>query len=162
MMKKVTVAALFLIFAVVPLALYAAGDDNAAPSSAANKSSLSGNPSYFEGVWVGRWPGFKGPGLYQDVTLIISRGAKEGVFIVQYSWEGGPAGSGFPISPGSVKTKGKEEGAQIVFEWQNKEGREQKITLNKHEDNKVKAKLEKSGPTRPGERPFNETILNRK
>jgi len=162
MMKKVIVAALFLLMLVMPLAVRAAGDDNDAPSSAANKSSLSGNPSYFEGVWAGRWPGFKGPGINMDVTVKIGRGAKEGVFLVEYSWEGGPAGSGFPVFPGSVKTKGKEEGDQFVFRWQDKQGREHKITLNKHEDNKVKAKLEKSGPTGPNERPSNETTLNRK
>jgi hypothetical protein len=51
---------------------------------------------------------------------------------------------------------------QFVFGWRNKEGRDLQVTLKKHEDNKVKARIDKSGPTRPNERPFNETYLSRK
>ncbi|GAB4240111.1 MAG: hypothetical protein OHK0028_18150 [Deltaproteobacteria bacterium] len=162
MRKDVSVAALFLLIAVVPLAVFSAEGDKAASLPAENSSSPSGNSSYFEGVWVGSWPGFRSASFSQDVTIKIDRGAKEGVFPVEYSWGGGPPGSGFPRLPGSVKTKGKEEGGQFVFGWTNKVGRKVTITLKKQEGNKVKAMLEKSGPSDPNERPFNETTLKRK
>jgi len=145
MLKKATVAALFLVIAFLPLTGIAAGD-----------------PSYFEGDWAGRWPGFKSEANFQDAAINISKGNAEGVFLVVYSWEGGPTGSGFPTFPGSVKAKGKVEGDQLVFGWKNKQGREITVTLKKHEENKIKAKLEKSGPTMNNERPINEAIFHRK
>jgi hypothetical protein len=36
------------------------------------------------------------------------------------------------------------------------------ITLKKYEENKIMARLEKSGPTGNNERPFNEAIFQRK
>ncbi len=145
MSKKVTVAALFLMIAFLPLTGYAAGD-----------------PSYFEGDWVGRWPGFKSSANFQDAAINIRKGGAEGVFLVEYSWEGGPSGSGFPTFPGSVKAKGKMEGETLVFEWTNKKGGQNTMTLKKHEEGKIKARLEKSGPTGNNERPFNEAIFHRK
>lgn len=162
MMKKVTVAALFLLMAFVPLAGYAAGDDKPTSLPAENDSPPSGNPSYFEGVWVGSWPGHRDASKSQDVTVVIRRGKKEGVFPVKYSWGEVTAGSGLSVTPGSVKAKGKEEGDKFVFGWENKQGREFTVTLKKHEENKVKARLEKSGPLESKERPYYEAILNRK
>lgn len=161
-MKKVTVAALFLLVAFLPLTGYAAGDDNASALPAGGQSASSGNPSYYEGDWVGRWPGFKSTANFQDAAISIRRGNKEGVYLVEYSWEGGPPGSGFPTFPGSVKAKGKEEGDTLIFSWTNKKGKETTITLKKHEEGKIKARLEKSGPTANNERPSNEAIFKRK
>ena len=162
MVKKVTVAALFLLVAFLPLAGFAAGEDNATALPAGSQSSTSGNPSYFEGDWAGRWPGFKSASIYQDAAISIRRGKKEGVFLVEYSWEGGPSGSGFPTLPGSIKAKGREEGDKFVFGWTNKQGREMTMTLQKQEENKIHARLEKSGPTGNNERPFNEAVFKRK
>jgi len=162
MMKKVSVAALFLLMAFLPLTEYAAGKDNATALPAGDQASPSGNPSYFEGDWVGMWPGFKSSSIYMDAAISIRRGNKEGVFLVEYSWEGGPSGSGFPKLPGSVKAKGREEGDTLIFAWTNKQGKETTVTLKKHEEGKIKAKLEKSGPTGNNERPFNEAIFKRK
>jgi len=145
MMKKVTVAALFLSIAFLPLTGVAAGD-----------------PSYFEGVWVGSWPSWKSSSMVQDVTVEIRRGNVEGVFLVDYAWGGGPHGSGFPPQPGSINAKGKEEGDQFIFEWSSKQGKDMKVILKKYEANKAKAKLEKSGLMGRHERPTNETVLNRK
>jgi hypothetical protein len=162
MLKTVTVAVLFLLMAFLPLTGYAAGNDNAVALPAGEQSSSSGNPSYFEGDWVGRWPGFKSSSIYQDAAINIRKGKKEGVFLVEYSWEGGPSGSGFPTFPGSVKAKGREEGDKFVFGWTNKQGKEMTITLKKYEESKIMARLEKSGPTGNNERPFNEAIFQRK
>jgi hypothetical protein len=154
----------FVVFAIATMAVaaHAAGHDNATPVPGGDKSSPSVGPSYFEGVWAGSWPGWRGSSVYQEVTVKIARGKKDGGFIVEYSWGPGPAGSGFPPIPGSFKTKGREEGDQFIFGWTNKEGRNFQVTLKKHEDNKAKARIERSGPTGPQERPYNETYLNRK
>jgi hypothetical protein len=119
-------------------------------------------PSYFEGEWAGTWPGWIRPSISQDVTLKITRGEMEGVFLVEYSWGSAPTGSGFNPFPGTVRTKGREEGDQFIFGWKNKQGRDFQITLKKHEADKAKARLDKSGPTGLKERPYNETYLNRK
>jgi hypothetical protein len=162
MMKKVTVAVLFLLMAFLPLEGPAAGNDNATALPAGDPSSSSGNPSYFVGDWVGSWPGFKSSSIHQDAAINIRKGKKEGVFLVKYSWEGGPSESGFPQFPGSIKAKGRQEGDTLVFGWTNKQGREMTITLKKIEENKIMARIEKSGPTGNNERPFNEAIFKRK
>jgi len=42
------------------------------------------------------------------------------------------------------------------------QGRDFEITLQKYKDNVVKARIDRSGPYKPSERPYNETYLNRK
>ena len=160
MIRKVVFSV--FVAAVLVVTGQAADRDNATPLPGESKSTPSIGPSYFEGVWAGAWPGWRSLSVSQDVTVKINRGDKEGVFIVEYSWGPGTSGSGFPPLPGSLKAKGRVEGDQFVFGWRNKEGRDLQVTLKKHEDNKVKARIDKSGPSRPNERPFNETYLNRK
>lgn len=140
----------------------AANSDNATPLPGESRAAPSIDPTYFEGVWVGAWPGWRITSASQDVTVKISRGGREGVFIVEYSWGPGATGSGFPPLPGAVKTRGRVEGDQFVFGWRNKQGRDFQVALKKHEDNKVRAKIDRSGPTGPNERPYSETYLSRK
>jgi hypothetical protein len=140
---------------------HAAGIGNAVPPGEV-KGASSISPSYFEGIWVGAWPGYRTASATQDVTVSIARGGREGVFIVDYSWGPAPPGTGFPTQAGSRKAKGRVEGDEFVFGWKNKEGNDVKVTLKKLEENKVKAMLERSGPSKPGERPFNETTMNRR
>ena len=150
-----------LLLAVAAVAGHATNSDNAAPLSGEDKSSLSGAPSYFEGVWVGNWEAYLGQSTTQDVTLKIDKGMMEGVFIVEYSW--GPVQYSTSIVPaGSLKAKGREEGDLLVFKWKNKQGRDFSMTLQKYKDNVIKARVDRSGPMGPGERPYNETYLNRK
>ncbi len=158
-MRRVLVAALFV--AVAAVGAYAAGSDNAASPPGEGKDSPSGAPSYYEGTWVGAWPGWLVASASQDVTIKIERGAKEGVFRVEYSWGASTLRRG-TVPPGSVRTKGREEDDRFVFKWTNKRGNDVEITLRKDTDDKVKARIEKSGPLPPGERPYNETILKRK
>ena len=151
-----------LAIAIAALTGSAANGDNVLPVSGENKSSPSVNPSYYEGVWVGAWPGWRSASISQEITIKVMRGDEEGIYLVEYSWGAAPADSGFYPMPGSRKLKGREEGDQLVFEWKNKEGRNFKITLKKQEDMKVKARIDKSGPTGSNERPYNETYLRRK
>jgi len=162
MIRKVVFSVFLVAVAAMVVTGHAADSDNATPLPGKSRSTPYIGPSYFEGVWVGAWPGWRSASVSQDVTVKINIGDKEGVFVVEYSWGSGPPGSGFPALPGSLKAKGRVEGDQFVFGWRNKEGRDLQVTLTKHEDNKVKARIDKSGPTRPNERPFNETYLSRK
>ena len=158
-MRRVLLAALSV--AVAAVGAYAAGNDNAASPPGKGKESSSGAPSYFEGVWVGAWPAWVGASASQDITVKIEKGLKEGVFRVEYSW-GAATLRGGTVPPGSLPTRGREEGDRFVFKWANKSGNVVEVTLRKHDDNMVRARIEKSGPLRPGERPYNETILKRK
>lgn len=160
MIRKI-VFSIFLVAVLVGTG-HAADSGNATPSPGERRSTPSVGPSYFEGIWVGAWPGWRSESASQDVTAKINRARSEGVFIVEYSWGPGPSGSGFPPLPGELKTKGRVEGDQFVFGWKNKQGRDFQVTLKKHEDNKVKARIDRSGPTGPNERPYGETYLIRK
>lgn len=158
-MRRIILSALFA--AVAAMGAHAADSDNAGPLPVENKGASSGAPSYFEGVWVGAWPSFQLGSASQDVTVTIERGKKDGVFRVEYAW-GAVSWRKGTIMPGSVRVKGREEDDRFVFKWTNKQGNDVEVTLRKHEDNAVKARLEKSGPLATNDRPFNETILKRK
>jgi len=121
MIRKSILAALFI--AVAAVTGYTASGDNVTPISGEDQSSPSSSPSYFEGVWVGTWPGWRSTSISQDITIKVKRGDTEGMFLVEYSWGSAPAGSGFNPIPGSIKAKGREEGELFVFGWKNKEGR---------------------------------------
>lgn len=138
----------------------AGGADNAAAPAPGDVSSPVQGASFFEGTWRGSWRGFKNPGDAQDVTLRIGKANRQGAFPVHYSWGIPPAGTGFP-PPGSLKTKGREDGDRFVIRWTNKSGNEVELVLKRVEDGKVAARLEKSGVTGPNERPYLETYLNR-
>ena len=159
MIRKAIVSV--LIISVAAVTGYAAKSDNTTPLAGESKSSPSGNPSYFEGVWVGSWQGYYSPGASMGVTLKIDKEIREGVFPVEYSWEAVSTLRGnFPA--GTIKTSGKREGDRFHFKWKNKQGREFEFTLQKESENKVKARIDRSGPYHPHETPYSETYLNRK
>ncbi len=158
-MRRILLATVFV--AVAAVGARAAEGDNAGLLPAEKGGAPSGAPSYYEGTWVGGWPAWLGPGTTQDVTMKIERGAREGVFRVEYSWGATTLHRG-TIPPGSVRTRGREENDHFVFKWTNKRGNDVEITLRKQADDTVKARLEKSGPLGPGERPDSETTLKRK
>jgi hypothetical protein len=148
MIRKVFSAVFFV--SVLATAGFAADKDNAAVP-----------PSYFEGAWAGSWRGFYDPGTKQDITVTIEKGAKEGVFLVDYSW--GMVQYRNRTTPGgSLKSKGRQQGDQFIFEWKTKQGDERKITLQKESENKVKARIDRGGTLPPNESPVSETYLDRK
>lgn len=158
-MKKAVLAALFTVIAAA--AAPAAGSDNTSPFPGADKGAASGTPSWFEGTWVGAWPGWQDTSASQDVTVRIERGIKEGVFRVEYSWDTATWRRRI-VPSGTVTTKGREEADRFVFKWTNKAGNDIEVTLRKREDDTVKARMDRTGALGPGERPYNETILKRK
>ena len=148
MFRKILFAVVFV--SILPAAACAADKDNAAVP-----------PSDFEGVWVGSWGGFYEPSIRMDITLTIEKGSEGGIFPVEYSW-GMVQFKNRTVYPGSLKARGRQEGDQFFFQWKNKQGDENKITLQKESENKVKARFDRGGTLSPGERPSTETYLNRR
>jgi len=133
----------------------------AAAGIAADKDNAAVSPSYFEGTWAGSWGGFYEPGIKQDITLTIEKGGQKGAFRVEYSW-GMVQFRNRTTPAGSLKSKGRQQGDQFIFEWKTKQGDERKITLQKESENKVKARIDRGGTLPPNESPVSETYLDRK
>lgn len=142
----------FAVFLVLALsgAAFSADSDNAAPS-----------PSYFEGVWAGTWPAYLDPATKQDITIAIHRGKKEGVLLAEYEWSSVTLRNR-TLPAGKVKAKGSQEGETFTFGWQNKDGRDLKVTLQKQTEDTVKARIDRGGTLQAHERPYTETTLKRK
>ena len=134
----------FALFVVLMSATgFAADVENAKPPAADGMSTPSDAPSYFEGVWGGKWPwGVNGV----EFTISVGKRNKNGLFGTSYSWEMGQLRNGRLINSGSLKTWGKEQGDQFLIEWKNKEGVKSSITLVKGTEDSVKATFDTEGP----------------
>ena len=122
---------------------FAADVENAKPPATDGLSTPSIAHSYFEGVWVGKWPwGVDGV----ELTITVGKRNKNGLFGTSYSWGMGRLTNGNPIRSGSFKTWGKEQGEQFLIEWKNKEGVKSSITLVKGTEDSVKAIFDTEGP----------------
>jgi hypothetical protein len=133
----------------------------AAAGVAAEKDNAAVPPSYFEGVWAGTWPAYLDPTTRQDITITIRPGKMEGALVAEYEWSS-VALRNRTLPAGKVKARGSQEGDTFTFGWQNKEGRDLKITLQKQTEDTVKARIDRGGTLRPEERPYTETTLKRK
>ena len=133
----------------------------AAAGTAADKDNAAVSPSYFEGVWAGGWPNQYNPSTKLNFTLTIGKRSGEGVFPVEYTWEMLQLRDRM-VPGGSLKTKGRQEGDQFFLTWKNKQGDEQKITLRKESEDKVKARLDRGGILPPNAAQYFESYLTRK
>ena len=135
-----------IIFALVILSMsatgFAADVENKEPPASAGISSPSDAPSYFEGVWVGKW-GWAAEG--NEVTITVGKKNKKGLFSTSYSAESGKASYGTTLKSVSFKTWGKEQGDRFLIEWKNKEGVKSGVTLIKGEGDSVKAIYDSDG-----------------
>jgi hypothetical protein len=159
MSRKTISIALFLAF--LPFVAWAADSDKSTTAPAGDNPSGQSTGSFFQGVWVGEWSGFVDPQIRQDATVEIGAEVKKGVFKVTYSW-GEATYRGKRMWPGKIKTEGSVKDDQLLFSWKNKMGRTFDMTLKKKSDDKIKARIERSGPLGPMESPYSETILTRK
>ncbi|MBI5576731.1 MAG: hypothetical protein HY896_10275 [Deltaproteobacteria bacterium] len=158
-MNRKVVFVVFCLFFALAAAVFAADGDDTAPAK--NDSAPSGGPSYFEGVWAGKWPGYRSTNLDQDLSITIVKGKREGVFVVTYEFGTVNYMSG-PVAGGSFKTRGREEGDKFFFGWTNKQGRKFEVTLQKYKENTVKARIDRLGTITSAERPYTESFLDRK
>lgn len=134
-----------------------------AASAAAESEKESPGPvpgSFFQGVWIGEWAGFQDTSIRQEAAVEVGQEIRDGVFEVQYSW-GEAKYLKKTVPAGKTSTKGMVREGAFHFSWKNKQGRLFEMTLRKLEENRVKARLERSGPSE-GDRPYSETTLKRK
>ena len=154
-LKRIIFALVFLLMSATG---YAADVDNTKPVAADGKSSPSDAASFYQGVWVGKWPW--GGGV--DLTITVGKKNKEGLFETTYTWGEGRNRTGGTIDAGSVKTWGKDQGDKFLIEWKNKKGVKSSITLFKKQEDKVKAVYDTDGPFVGTDRSWLETYLTRK
>jgi len=134
--------ALFIFMAVISSVAYAEKGDNTAAPSAGEKSAVL-TTSYFEGTWVGNWEVEGKTG--RDITITVGPKNLDGTFDIEYSWGSGSYRAK-PISPGTVKTKGREDGKKLEFEFNDPAFNNTKsIVMTKYEDVRAKAVLEGGG-----------------
>ena len=108
----------FLIFmAVISSGAHAEKGDNTAPPSAEQKPAAPKTTSYFQGTWIGNWQSESRDGTGRHVTITVGPINPDGTFDIEYSWGPGEDMKGRHIIAGSVKTKGREDGEKLVFEF---------------------------------------------
>jgi hypothetical protein len=152
-----------IIFALVVLSIsatgFAADVKTTEPPGADGKSSPSIATSYFEGVWVGKWPwGVDGV----ELTITVGKKNENGLSGTSYSWGMGRLRNGSPINPGSLKAWGKEQGDKFLIEWKSKKGVKSSITLVKGKEDSVKAIFDTDGPFVGQSMSDRETYIKRK
>lgn len=159
MIRKMVAVAVFL--ACIPMDVWTAETDKAAPVSGESKTGNQPGTSYFQGTWVGYWEGFNEP-TRQDIKIEIGKEVGDKSYEVTYSWDMVTWKRG-TTPAGEVTTVGKDQGDKFIFQLKKKKGKQtQEITLTKDKENVVKARLEKMGDIGVQERPSNETYLNRR
>lgn len=154
-----------ILFALVVFSMsatgFAADVNNTEPPAADGISSPSDAPSFFEGVWVGKWPWGR-DGV--EITVTVGKKYKNGLFGTNYSWGSTSFRTGTPLKSGSLKAWGKEQGDQFLIEWKNKEGVKSSITLTKGKDDSVRATYDTDSLTSAAPRDLSDrvTYLKRK
>jgi len=130
---------LLLFMAVISAVAHAGkGDDTAPPSVEQKPAGLA--TSYFQGTWVGNWQPENRDGTVRSVTITVGPKNPDGTFDIEYSWGPGKDVKGRHIIPGTVKTKGREDGEKLVCEFNDPLSlRMNSIVMTKHEDVKAKA-----------------------
>jgi len=142
MYRKAVMLAMVVLF--IPFLVCAADTDKA----------------FFEGVWVGNWIGFTDTSIQQEATVKIGPEIGDGVFKVVYK-TGEAVYRSKTVPAGKIKTEGSVKDDAFRFSWKSKKGRTFDMILKKESDTTVKARLERSGPLDPMERPYSETTLKR-
>jgi hypothetical protein len=130
-----------LIFtAVISSVVHAEKGDNTAPPSAEQKPAAHKTTSYFQGTWVGNWQSESRDGTGRDVTITVGPKNPDGTFDIEYSWGSGKDIKGRHIIPGTVITKGREDGEKLVCEFNDPLSLTMNsIVMTKHEDVRAKA-----------------------
>ena len=120
--------------------------------STGTESLIRPNGTYFIGKWTGEWEHNKGR---QDANFIIQKN-NEGNYNCTYSWGFFMARQN-PIAPGSSSGMiSFDNDNTIVFK-----GRNYTITLIKKDDNTLKGRWERIGPTDPGKPAYYEGYFKR-
>jgi hypothetical protein len=128
-----------LCMAVISSVSYAEKGDNTAPSFAEEKPAALKTTSYFQGTWGGHWERVDSSGTDRDITITVGPKNPDGTFDIEYSWGSGELWKR-AILPGTVKTKGREDGGILKFEFNDPVNlRTNDIVMTKYEDVRAKA-----------------------
>ena len=135
---------LLLCMAVISSVAYAEKGDNTVPSSTEDKPAALKTTSYFQGTWVGNWERVDASGTGRDITITVGPKSSDGTFDIEYSWGSGQLGNrGSRILPGTVKTKGREDGGILKFEFNDPANLKiNDIVMTKYEDVRAKARIQ--------------------
>jgi len=134
---KYLVILMFMAFSSIA---HAGKGDNTAPPSVEQKPAALKTTSYFQGTWVGNWQSESRDGTGRYVTITVGPKNPDETFDIEYSWGSGEDIKGRHIIPGAVKTKGREEGEKLVFEFNDPLNlRINSIVMTKYEDVKAMA-----------------------
>ena len=135
--------ALLLCMAVISSVAHAEKGDNTAPPSVGEQPAALTTTSYFQGTWFGNWQIVGKGGTGRDVTITVGPQNPDGSCDIEYSWGAGRNPMGRPILPGTVKSKGREDGGKLKFEFYDPVNlRNNDIVMEKYEDAKAKALME--------------------
>lgn len=136
---------IFMVF--ISSVAFAEKGDNTAPPSVGDQPAALETTSYFQGTWGGTWEAAKG-GVITGRKITITVGPKnpDGTFDIEYSWGSGRDSKGRNIVPGAVKTKGREDGVKLVFEFSDPTNfKTTSIVMTKYEDVRAKAEMDYEG-----------------
>ena len=137
---------LLIFMAVVSSVAYAEKGDNTAPPSAEEKPAVLKTTSYFQGTWGGTWEAVGSRVTGRDITITVGPKNPDGTFDIEYSWGSGKDIRGRSILPGTVKTKGQENGGKLIFEFSDPTNfKTTSIVMTKYEDVRAKAEMDYQG-----------------
>jgi len=108
---------LLILMAVLSSVAQAGKGDNTTPPSLEQKPVAPKTDAYFQGTWVGNWQSESRDGTGRDVTITVGPKNPDGTCDIEYSWGSGYDIKGHHIVPGTVRTKGREDGGKLVFEF---------------------------------------------
>lgn len=134
---------LLICMAVISSIAYAETRDNKAPPSVVEQPAALTTTSYFQGTWFGKWQYVGKSQTGRDVTITVGPQNPDGSFDIEYSWGAGRNPVGRSILPGTVKSKGREDGGKLKFEFFDPVNlRNNDIVMEKYEDVRAKALIE--------------------
>jgi len=132
-----------ILLAFISSIAYAEKGDNTVSPSAEEQPAALKTTSYFQGTWVGTWQPETRTGTGRDITIKVGPKNPDGTFDIEYSWGLGTPKGGRTIVPGTVKTKGREDGEKLVFEFNDPVNlKMNSIVMTKYEDARAKARIE--------------------
>lgn len=131
---------LLIFMALLSSVAHAEKGENTASPSADQKPAASKPFSFFQGTWVGNWQSESRDGTGRDVTITVGPKNPDETFDIEYSWGSGKDIKGRHIIPGTVKSKGREDGEKLIFEFNDPLSLKiNSIVMTKYEGVRVKA-----------------------
>jgi len=150
MKSKVVIMVIALFFGLANVLM--SEDLPSTPKSTGPESLIPPNATFFIGKWAGQWEHMSGR---QDANILVKKN-EDGKYHCTYSWDFFTALKG-KITPGSTS-------GIISFENENTfvlKKKDYTVTFIKKDENTLKGRWDRIGPTEVGKRPFFEGVFKR-